>query len=91
MVGYLVYSRRQSISIGCVEVVVSELITITVREEANYSEFWRWCNRHCRGRFYTGTNWDLSVWRPGQQNRIFRRIVQFELETDATMFALRWS
>lgn len=66
---------------------MSKLITVPVREELDYYEFWRWCNQHCQGRFYTGTNWDLSVWQPRQQNRI----VQFELEIDATMFALKWA
>lgn len=65
---------------------MSKLITVPVREDLDYYEFWRWCNVNCRGRFYTGTDWDLSIWRPGQLNRI----VQFELEKDAALFALRW-
>jgi hypothetical protein len=66
---------------------MSKLITVPVREELDYYEFWRWCNVNCQGRFYTGTDWDFSVWRPGQQNRI----VQFEQEEDAILFTLRWS
>lgn len=66
---------------------MSKLITVPVKEGLDYYEFWQWCNVNCQGRFYTGTNWDLSVWQPRQQNRI----VQFELEIDATMFALRWT
>lgn len=46
-----------------------------------------WCMQNCKGRFYSGTDWNMANWIASQENRMF----EFEKEQDATWFALRWA
>jgi hypothetical protein len=47
---------------------------------------YNWLEDNCRGKFYTGYDWDST--RPIGESK---RIVQFENEKDAVMFALKWT
>ena len=58
---------------------------IKVRYETdNFHTIYSWLDENCRGAFYTGTDWDQ--WVVSKQNKM----VEFEDEQDATLFALKW-
>lgn len=60
------------------------LITIRYPDELNYGIVYHWLDMNCEGKFYPGTDW--GNWELNKKNHI----VQFELESDAVIFSLRW-
>ena len=62
------------------------MITVRYPDDLSFHAVYDWCKTNCRGKFYSGTDWDYSRWQSGAQNRIY----QFESEEDATLFVLIW-
>jgi len=50
-----------------------------------YADIGFWLKSHCRGDYYAGHDWEN--WDFNGSNRM----IEFELESDAVLFALRWS
>ena len=63
------------------------MIKVRYPDHHNLNKVYDWCHSHCRGHFYSGTDWDTKNWVSGSKNRAF----QFENEQDAVAFALVWS
>jgi hypothetical protein len=61
-----------------------KLIKIRYTDSVNWRMVQEWCYDNCTGNFYIGVDWDN--WEPDRKNRC----IEFELEKDAIMFALRW-
>jgi hypothetical protein len=64
-----------------------DVITIRYPDEHDFLIVYKWCQDNCRGKFYSGTDWDIQRWQSDNQNRIY----QFDSEEDAALFVLRWS
>lgn len=56
---------------------VPELYRVTYSSEENWDAVYRWCEKNCKGRFYTSPTW------AGQ-------FVEFEDDKDAMWFRLHW-
>lgn len=61
------------------------LTRIRYPDDHHFHTVYAWCQEYCQGKFYPGQNWD--TWIVGGPNRQ----MEFELEQDAVLFALRWS
>ena len=66
--------------------LVSKLIKINYDPRIfYYGDVYCWCSENCLGDFYTGVDWEYSKFGSPA------RCVEFELESDAVLFALRFS
>ena len=61
------------------------LIKVRYPDKYPYPAVYNWCKENCKGAFYSGSDW--QNWVVGENNRM----VQFRLESDAVMFAIKWS
>ena len=62
------------------------MIKVRYSEDHDYHLVREWTQNNCRGKYYSGTDWEVTTWQVGSKNRIY----QFENEQDAILFALRW-
>ena len=62
-------------------------IGVRVPDEVNMNDVRMWCAQNCKNAFYTGTDWNLSLWTVNGKNQL----VEFVDAKDAALFALRWS
>ena len=62
-----------------------DLIRIRYSDTLIYGLVYQWLDENCVGKFYTGTDW--TNWETGSKNKM----IEFELESDAVQFALRWT
>lgn len=61
-----------------------KFITVRYPDFHDWHRVYSWCEDNCQGGYYGGSDW--GNWAVGEKNRMF----QFELESDAVLFALRW-
>jgi hypothetical protein len=53
-------------------------------DDKDYHTLFHWCNENCEGNHYGGHDW--TSWKTGEANRM----IEFDKESDAVLFALRW-
>ncbi len=65
--------------------VKTKLIKVRYPDKHNRVLVHAWLKENAKGEWYNGKDWDN--WEVGEENRM----VQFAQESDAVLFALRWS